>query len=112
MKRLDIVNALGSAYKCYAIGSHKGECISPYIVLKYDNQLTSVNNSQCGWQVVHIFCYVPKTNILKLDDMIENVKQILKNILEFTGDITPEQIDEEKNAYFRRMKYRIPKEVI
>ncbi len=47
-----------------------------------------------------------------LDEMCIKAQETLKEKLEFTGDITPELIENEKKAYFRRLKYRIPKEVI
>lgn len=112
MTRKDIFNLIDPIYPTYAIGEHKGECTEPYTVLKFDNQLSSMNNSQFGWQVVHVFCYAPLGDITVLDDMITKIQKQLKTHLEFTGDITSELIDDEKKAYFRRLKYRIPKEVI
>ncbi|MCY6372464.1 hypothetical protein [Clostridium ganghwense] len=112
MNRQELFNLLDPVYPTYAIGEHKGECIESYIVLKFDGQLTSMNNSQCGWQFVHIFLYAPLGDITILDDMILEVKQALKNKLEDTGEITPEIIDSDKKAYMRRIKYRIPKEVV
>lgn len=112
MKRKDIADIIASKYPCFAIGTNKGECTKPYAVLKYDTQLNSVRNIQCGWQYIHIFCYVPKINILELDDMVEDVVTLLKDKLEFTGEITQDLLEEEKQAFSRRLKFRIPKEVI
>lgn len=105
----DIIDPI---YPCYAIGEHKGECLTPYVVLKFDNQLQSMNNSQCGWQYVHVFLYAPLGDITVLDKMVIDIKKELKGRLEDTGEITPEIIEEEKKAYSRRIKYRIPKEVV
>lgn len=110
--RKKLFDILDPIYPCYAVGEHQGECKEPYIVLKFDNQLQSMNNSQCGWQFVHVFLYAPLGDITVLDQMIKPIKTALKNTLEDTGEITPEIIDEEKKAYTRRLKYRIPKEVI
>ncbi|EPS47727.1 hypothetical protein CFSAN002367_22770 [Clostridium botulinum CFSAN002367] len=44
--------------------------------------------------------------------MLDKAQRPLNEKLEFTGDITPEIIEDEKKAYFRRLKYKIPKEVI
>ncbi len=62
--------------------------------------------------VCSCFLYAPLGDITILDDMLEKIQRDLKHKLEFTGDITPELIDDEKKAYFRRLKYKIPKEVI
>lgn len=112
MTRKEIFDLIDPLYPTYAIGEHKGECTEPYAVLKFDNQLKSMNNSQCGWQFVHVFLYCPLGDITVLDDMVRRVQKALKGNLEFTGDITPEVIEDEKQAYCRRLKYVIPKEVI
>ncbi len=112
MTRKEIFDLVDPVYPCYVIGEHEGECIKPYVVLKFENQLSSMNNSQCGWQFVHVFLYCPLGDITVLDDMVIKAQEVLKGKLEFTGDIAPELIDNEKKAYFRRLKYRIPKEVI
>ncbi|NFD54681.1 hypothetical protein EXN53_03125 [Clostridium botulinum] len=112
MTRKEIFDLVDPIYPCYAIGEHEGECIKPYVVLKFENQLSSMNNSQCGWQFVHVFLYAPLGDITVLDEMCIKVQETLKEKLEFTGDITAELIENEKKAYFRRLKYKIPKEVI
>lgn len=112
MNRKQIFDVLDPVYPCYAIGEHQGECITPYIVLKFDGQLPSVNNTQCGWQFVHVFLFAPLCDITVLDEMVKQVQDILKTLLEFTGEITPEIIDDNAKAYSRRLKYIIPKEVM
>lgn len=109
--RKRIFNALDSIYPCYSIAEHKGKCESPYIVMKFENQFNSLSNSNCGWQVVTFFLYSPLGDITVLDSMIKPVKNAL-SFLEWTGEITSEIVDEQKEAYCRRLKFRIPKEVI
>lgn len=108
--RKRIFDLINPVFPCFAIGEHKGECISPYVVLKFDNQLTSVSNSHCGWQFFTLFLYAPLGDITVLDDMIKPIQKVMKDF-EFTGEISTEQIEESKKAYFRVLKFRIPKEV-
>lgn len=108
--RKRIFDLINPVFPCYAIGEHKGECLSPYVVLKFDNQMPSVGNSQFGWQFLTLFLYAPLGDITVLDSMIRPIKTAMKDF-EFTGDIAPEQIEESKKAYFRVLKYKIPKEV-
>lgn len=108
--RKKIFNLINPLFPCYAIAEHKGECLSPYVVLKFNNQMSSVSNSHFGWQFITLFLYAPLGDITVLDDMIMPIKTAMKDF-EFTGDITPEQIEESKKAYFRILKYRIPKEL-
>lgn len=112
MKRKEIAELISTKYPCYAISTKKGECTQPYAVLKYENQVLSTSNNTCGWQYLNVFCYVPQTNILELDSMVSQVVTLLKDRLEFTGEITPEIFEEDKNAYSRKIRFRIPKEVM
>ena len=114
MKRVDLFQILNSIYECYNVGEHVGEIKDPYVVIKYENQITGVNICG-GWQYVNIFCYAPLYDITILDDMCTDVVATLKSYkdeIEFTGEITPEIVDDKVKAYCRRIKYRIPKEVM
>lgn len=109
--RKKIFYILKGLYPVYFIGQHTGQCTSPYLVLKFGNQSTSINNNIAGWQVFEAMCYCPKSSIVPLDDMIEKVKNALKNDFEYTGNITPDYLDEDKLAFMRSIQFRIPKEV-
>lgn len=114
MKRIDLFQILNDIYPCFNIGEHTGEIKESYTVIKYENQITGVNSAG-GWQYVNIFCYAPLYDITVLADMCTNIIKALKkykDTLEFTGEITPEVVDDTVKAYCRRIKYRIPKEVI
>ena len=112
MNRKQIFDILDPVYPCYAVGEHQGECVEAYVVLKYDVQSQSISNAKCGWQFVHIFLYAPFGDITVLDEMVMEVQTLLKDVLEFTGDISPEVVDDTIKAYTRRLKYKIPKEVM
>lgn len=110
--RKNIFDLLKSLYPVYSIGQHTGQCISPYVVLKFNGQSSSINNKNAGWQVFEVMCYCPKSSIVPLDGMIEEVKNALKSEFEYTGNITPDYLDEDKLAFMRSIQFRIPKEVI
>ncbi|MBE6067765.1 MAG: hypothetical protein E7211_08745 [Clostridium lundense] len=109
--RKKIFDLLKPLYPTYSIGQHTGQCTSPYVVIKLGGQSASINNSIAGWQVFEVMCYCPKSSIVPLDDMIEKVKNALKHDFEYTGNITPDYLDEDKLAFMRSIKFRIPKEV-
>lgn len=110
--RKKIFNILSKLYPTYAIGQHEGLCTSPYLVLKFNEHMTSMNNSSCGWQLFKVLCYCPKSSIAPLDEMIDKVKQALtSNGFENTGNITPDFLDDTKQAFMRSIEFRIPKEV-
>lgn len=109
--RKKIFDILNVVYSTYAIGQHQGQCTNPYLVLKFSEQLTSVNNNSCGWQSFKVLCYCPKNSIAPLDTMINKVKEALEIDFEFTGNITPDFLDDTVQAYIRSIEFRIPKEV-
>lgn len=110
--RKKIFDILKTLYPTYAVGQHEGLCTSPYLVLKFNEQMTSINNDNCGWQFFKVMCYCPKSSIAPLDGMIEKAKQTLTaNGFEFTGNITPDFLDDTKQAFMKSIEFRIPKEV-
>lgn len=109
--RKRIFDKLNILYPTYFTGQHSGICAEPIIVIKYGNSSSSSNTSKAGWQIFEVMVYAPISSILVLDEMEENVLSSLKNDFEFTGDITPDFIDTDKQAWMRSIKYRIPKTI-
>ena len=102
----DFVNAL---YPVYWPSQKSGECKTPYIVMKYKDQKLSVSNSKAGWQYIDFMVYVPVNSILPLDEIIDNLIIVIGNVLEFTGNITPDFIDTDIKAIMRSIEFRVPK---
>lgn len=110
--RKKIFDILKTLYPTYAVGQHEGLCTSLYLVLKFNEQMKSMSNTQYGWQFFKVMCYCPKSSIAPLDTMIEKVKQaLIANGFEFTGNITPDFLDETVQGYMRAIEFRIPKEI-
>lgn len=108
-KIFDILNKL---YPTYSLGQHTGLCTSPYIVVKFEEQMTSNNNSDCGWRIFKVLCYCPKSSIAPLDGMVESAKVNLEaKGFEATGNITPDFLDDTVQGYMSSIEFRIPKEI-
>lgn len=74
----DIYICLKNAkFDTYFVGQHKGDCISPYVVIKqgvstkYDNLSTNV-------QYYDILIYVPQNNPSKIEVLLDEVEQAMK----------------------------------
>jgi len=104
----DIVNAL---YPAHWISQEAGECLAPYVVIKYKPQIPSIGNKLAGWQYVDFMAYVPMASILPLDDMIDEIKTELSKHMEMTGAITPDYVDVDVKAIMRSIEFRIPKQL-
>lgn len=109
MERKEIFDIANALYPTYWISQPIGECADSYIVLKYKSQSPSIENSKAGWQYVDVMLYVPKSSILPLDKMADDIITAFKDRLEFTGNITPDFIDVDSKAIMRSIEFRIPK---
>lgn len=109
--RKKIFDILNSIYPTYAVGQHENECISPYLVLRFNNQDRSITGALGGFQIFEVLVYVPYSSISDLDDLLENIKIALisDNSIESTDNITPDFRDTTVHAYMRSIKFRCPK---
>lgn len=113
--RVEIFNKLKEiTSSVYNVGKHPGTIEEPTLILKYNSQIVSVNNSKGGFQRLEVMCYIPQNySILELDNLITNVINKIQelNNIEHTGEITPEFADNDMNAIMRSIYFYIPKEV-
>lgn len=112
MDRKTIYDRLIPLYPTYWIGQNQSECTKTYLVIKYKDQSASVKNSQCGWQLLEVMIYVPISSPANMEKALNDVKGALKDIIEPTGNITPDFLDTDVKAIMRSIEFRYPKEVI
>ena len=105
-KIFDILNLL---YPTYAIGQHENDCVSPYLVLKFNTQDKSLGSELGGWQTLEVMVYIPDSSISPMEDILGQVKEALKSILEVTSNVTPDFKDTTVHAYMRSIQFRQPK---
>lgn len=112
MNRQDIYDATSVVCDSYWIGQHEGECITKYVVLKFNSQSPSIENKKGGWQYLEVMAYVPDTSISLLDPLTNNLLTALLQLgLEPTGNMTPDYLDTDKKAFMRSIEFRMPKEI-
>lgn len=75
-----IYNHLKSrGFDVYTPGQHKGDCLSPYVVIKPANSMQfsgfSTNVISCD-----VLCYVPKNNFSQLEPLVSQVKAAMKSL--------------------------------
>lgn len=109
MTRKELFDAMNLSYPAHWISQPEGECVSPYVVIKYKNQSLSLGNSKAGWQYVDIMMYIPMASIVPLDTMALNVVDRVRSMMEYTGNITPDFVDADVKAIMRSIEFRIPK---
>ena len=95
-------------FDVYSPGQHKGECITPYIVLKDDGV---VSNGEYSSVIAYydVLCYVPKDRFSTLEEYTASVQLSLKKLfpeLKPTNDVTSSYLDTEVNGHMISMRYR------
>lgn len=107
--RKEINDLLETKYPTYAIGQHKGECNSAYLVLKFNDQSGSSISRKGAFQLFEVLAYTPEASIASLEDMTDDILEVLEGKYEFSGKITQDYHDTEVKAYMRSVQFRKPK---
>lgn len=92
-------------FDCYSIGQHKGVCKKEYIVIK-NNTPRSINSVLLE-EEVELFLYYPLGNYSKVDDFINSVKKVMRE-LPYDDNFTPYPVivEDEKQAYMTILSYK------
>jgi hypothetical protein len=82
----------------YLVGQYKGECKSPYIVLK-DDGITS-SNRRVGKGYIDILFFIPENKFTKIKDFRKQVVDLLKEFksIRYAGNETGIVTDNDKKA--------------
>lgn len=100
-------------YDIYAPGTKVGECTKPYIVVKNDGSYKHANFST-DRDMYAVMCYVPKGQYSKLEPMILQVKEDMKElepmILQY-GEQQPSYYDDTYKAHYITIEYENYKKI-
>ena len=88
--------------------AHKGECKSPYCVVKDEggNKLGSFSTQQ---RMYSIYCHVPVSMYLELEEFAKKCKKAVERLAPMimpTGMETPSFLDATVNDYSKSIEYR------
>ena len=95
-------------FDVYSLGQHKGECKSPYIVLR--NNGTTINGSVADRRYEILF-YVPVSQYSSIEDYVESVKKCMQKLfpaVRLKVDESTHYLDNDVNAYMTSVEYTAP----
>lgn len=97
-----------NGFDVYSPGQHKGECISPYVVVKDSglNPLSSFSSTQALYDVM---CYVPKEQFSTLEPYVDSVKACMKGLypsIISTNFQTASYLDDTVKGHMISVQYR------
>lgn len=97
-----------NGFDVYSLGQHKGECKSPYIVLR--NNGTTINGSVADRRYEILF-YVPVSQYSSIEDYVKSVKKCMQKLfpaVRLKVDESTHYLDNDVNAYMTSVEYTAP----
>lgn len=102
-----ISDILKKKYPIFPINTKKNSAKETYLVIKFSEEGLSSENSLGSFMYFEILVYVPSNSILPIDSAVNDVKNILSNVAEFTGRVTEDYFDDNVQAYMRAIQFKI-----
>lgn len=96
-------------YDVYSMGQHRGECKTPYLVLK--NRGSDLVYSVAD-RLYEILMYYPADRYSEFEDYIAGVKHHMAGLfphVKMASDESEHYLDDDKKAYMSFILYRAPK---
>ena len=105
----DIYNHLKSkGFEVYSPGQHEGECLSNYIVVKFDGT-SNINNVSSRRDLYAILCYVPKDRYSELDKLVQQAREAMKELkplfMQYDEQQSISSFDEAARAHYVSVEY-------
>jgi hypothetical protein len=110
----DIYNFLKEkGYDVYMPAVKVGECKSAYIVIKNDGS-SKHNSFSTNIDLYSIMCYVPKQNYSDLEEYVQGIKKVMKELEPMilkAGSETPSFYDDSVKAHMISVEYKNYKKI-
>lgn len=104
----DIYKCLKAAkFDVYFVGQHKGDCISPYIVIK-QGVSTNFQSLSSNIDYYDLLLYVPKGKPSLIETMLVEVEQTMKQLypmIKSQNERTEMFFDDSVNGWMRSLLY-------
>ena len=100
-------------FDVYSPGTKRGECLSPYIVVK-NNGSSAHTSFSTDVDLYTIMCYVPKMKYSTLEPMLQKVKGCMKELAPMVipyGQQTPSYYDDDVKAHMVNIEYKNYKKI-
>ena len=86
---------------------HKGECLKPYVVIKYDgaSQVAGISSDQA---IYTLMCYVPSEQYSMLMTYVEQVKEAMKELFPLVrpnGNETSSIYEDDNKSHMVSVQY-------
>lgn len=101
-------------YDVYFSGQHKGNCISPYVVIKYDGAIESYIVSS-DRPIYTLLCYVPYNMYSSMVQYVYDIKEKMRDLypaIQYAGNETGSIYDEDIKGYMVSFMYQGVRKII
>lgn len=96
-------------YDVYSLGQHKGNCDSPYLVLRNNGSNLVYNVTDRQYEIL---IYYPADKYSEMEEFVDGVKLSMAELLptvSMVDDETPHYLDDDVKAYMTSIIYRAPR---
>lgn len=96
-------------YEVYFPAQHQGDCLTKYIVIKYDGVVSSLNVSSRA-DLYSILCYVPFNQYSTIEEFVQDVKASMKELeplfLVHNDQQLPAYFDDANKGHYVEIDYK------
>lgn len=97
-----------SGFDVYSPGQHRGDCTSPYVVIRVagSNRILDFSSTQTLYDLL---CYVPQDRYSTLEPYVESVKDCMKGLYPAIISMhfeTPSFLDDTVKGHMISVQYR------
>lgn len=108
------IHLKNKGFDVYSPDTHVGECVSPYIVVKYIGG-TRIEGLSSDDDIYGIQCYVPQMSYSSLEPMIMSVRAAMKELYPLVvpyGSQTPSYYDDSVKGHYVEVDYKNHKKML
>lgn len=92
----------------YTPGQHKGDCLSPYVVVKPTSSM-QFNGFSTNTLLCDVLCYVPKEHFGQLEPFVTRVKSAMKELYPQVKEAhweMPNFVDDSNKSHMWSIQYQ------
>ncbi|WP_052045129.1 hypothetical protein [Caloranaerobacter azorensis] len=108
-----MLNLKNDGFEVYPPGIKRGNCESPYVVVKDDIQSPIAGTNKIGYKIIDLIIFYPLNRYSEIENYKRQIKSSMDKLkfIRKTGNETPVIIDDDRKAYTTSIEYIVYKKI-